>query len=99
MHIGEAGIEEPMRVYMSFVKRSQREHWFTDHPSGARKITRLTLTTPTPLRSIASQKIIEMEFLHPELERHLCSKLNWMVSRQSTWISGHVCRLSFNSEL
>jgi hypothetical protein len=59
MHIGEAGIEEPMWVYMSFVKPSQREHWFTDHPSGAREITRLTLTTPTPLRSLASQKIIE----------------------------------------
>jgi hypothetical protein len=59
MHIGEAGIEEPMWIYMSFMKRSQREHWFTDHPSGAREITRLILTTPTPLRSNASQKIIE----------------------------------------
>jgi Glyoxalase-like domain len=59
MHIGEAGIEEPMWIYMSFMTRSQREHWFTDHPSGAREITRLILTTPTPLRSNASQKIIE----------------------------------------
>ena len=59
LHIGEAGIEEPMWVYMNFMKRAQREHWFTGHPNGAHEITRLSLTTPAPLRSNASQKIIE----------------------------------------
>jgi hypothetical protein len=59
MHIGEAGIEEPMWIYLSFMRRAQREGWFTEHPIGVREITRLTLTTPTPLRSSASQKIIE----------------------------------------
>lgn len=59
MQIGEAGIEEPMWVHLSFMRRAQRERWFTDHPSGVREITRLTLTTPTPLRSNASHKIIE----------------------------------------
>jgi hypothetical protein len=59
MQIGEAGIEEPMWIHLSFMRRAQREQWFTDHPSGVREITRLTLTTPTPLRSNASQKIIE----------------------------------------
>src|SRR5215469_8226930 len=59
MQIGEAGIEEPMWVYMNFMKRAQREHWYTGHPNGAREITRLSLTTPAPLRSNASQKIIE----------------------------------------
>ena len=59
MQIGEAGIEEPLWVYLSFMRRAQREGWFTEHPIGIREITRLTLTTPMPLRSNASQKIIE----------------------------------------
>jgi hypothetical protein len=59
MQIGEAGIEEPMWIYLSFMRRAQREGWFTEHPIGVREITRLTLTTPMPLRSNASQKIIE----------------------------------------
>jgi hypothetical protein len=41
------------------MRRSQREGWFTEHPIGVREITRLTLITPTPLRSSASQRIIE----------------------------------------
>jgi hypothetical protein len=59
MQIGEAGIEEPMWVHLSFMRRAQREGWFTEHPIGIHEITRLTLTTPMPLRSNASQKIIE----------------------------------------
>src|SRR6201987_5698379 len=59
MQIGEAGIEEPMWVHLSFMRRAQRERWFTEHPIGVREITRLTLTTPVPLCSNASQKIIE----------------------------------------
>jgi hypothetical protein len=59
MQIGKAGIEEPMWVHLSFMRRAQREGWFTEHPIGVREITRLTLTTPMPLRSNASQKIIE----------------------------------------
>ena len=59
MQIGEAGVEEPMWVHLSFMRRAQRERWFIEHPIGVREITRLTLTTPTPLRSNASQKIIE----------------------------------------
>jgi hypothetical protein len=59
MQIGEAGIDEPMCIHLAFMRRAQRERWFTEHPSGIREITRLTLTTPTPLRSDASRKIIE----------------------------------------
>jgi hypothetical protein len=59
MQIGEAGIEEPMWVHLSFMQRAQRERWFIEHHIGVREITRLTLTTPTPLRSNASQKIVE----------------------------------------
>src|SRR5215472_6428694 len=32
MHIATAGIEEPMWVYMGFMKRAQREQWFIEHP-------------------------------------------------------------------
>jgi hypothetical protein len=59
MQIGEAGIEEPMWIHLSFMRRAQREGRFTEHPVGVREITRLTLTTPVPLRSNASKKIIE----------------------------------------
>ena len=63
MDIGEAGIEEPMWVYMSFMKRAQREQWFIEHPIGIREITGITLTTSTPLRSTASQKVVESGIL------------------------------------
>lgn len=59
MWIGEAGIEEPMWIHMSFMRRAQRERWFTGHPVGVREITQLILTTPVPLRSEASRKIVE----------------------------------------
>lgn len=58
MDIGEAGVEEPMWVYMSFMRRAQRQQHFVEHPIGIREITGLTLTTPAPLRSEASQRVI-----------------------------------------
>src|SRR5262249_12660228 len=45
--IGEAEVEEPMWVYLSFMTRTQHEKWFTEHPIGIREITGLTLTTFT----------------------------------------------------
>ena len=63
MHIGEAGIEEPMWVFMSFMKRTQREHWFNEHPIGIHEITGLTLTTSVPLRSAVSQRVVESGIL------------------------------------
>jgi len=36
MHIAEAGIEDPMWIYLSFMQRAQREQWFIDHPIGIR---------------------------------------------------------------
>ena len=52
-----------MWVYLSFMRRAQREQWFIEHPIGIREITGLTLTTPVPLRSNVSQKIIESGIL------------------------------------
>jgi len=63
LHIGEAGVAEPMWVYLSFMRRAQREQWFSDHPIGIREITGLTLFTPAPLRSAASQAIVESGIL------------------------------------
>jgi hypothetical protein len=63
LQIGEAGVEEPMWVYLSFMRRAQREQWFSDHPIGIREVTGLTLVTPTPLRSAASQTIVESGLL------------------------------------
>jgi hypothetical protein len=63
MHVGDVGIEEPMWIYLSFMRRVHREQWFTEHPIGIREITGLTLTTPVPLRSSVSQKIVESGIL------------------------------------
>jgi hypothetical protein len=63
IHIGDVGIEEPMWVYLSFMRRAQREQWFIEHPIGIREITGLTLTTPVPLRSKVSQKMVESGIL------------------------------------
>jgi hypothetical protein len=63
MHIGEAGIEESMWVYLSFLSRSQRRRWFREHAARIREITRLTLHTPVPLRSRAAQTLVEAEVI------------------------------------
>jgi hypothetical protein len=63
MHIGEAGVEEPMWVYLSFMRRVDREQRFVEHRIGIREITSLTLTTPVPLRSTVSQRVVESGIL------------------------------------
>jgi hypothetical protein len=59
MYIGDVGVEEPMWVYLSFMRRAQREQWFIEHPIGIREITGLTLTSPVPLRSPVAQRIVK----------------------------------------
>ena len=39
MHLGEAGVEEPMWVYLDFMQRCNREQQFVEHPIGIREIT------------------------------------------------------------
>lgn len=63
MHIAETGVEEPMWVYLSFLRRVDRERWFIEHPVGICEITGLALTTPVALRSAASQRMVESEIL------------------------------------
>jgi hypothetical protein len=69
MLIGEAGVEEPMWVHLAFMSRANREESFVGHPIGIREITSLTLTTPAPLRSAPSQKIVESKILAAEVGR------------------------------
>jgi Glyoxalase-like domain len=59
MHIGEATVEEPMWVYLSFMRRVDREQRFVEHPIGIREITGLNLTSRVPLLSVASRRIVE----------------------------------------
>jgi hypothetical protein len=63
MHIGEAGVEEPMWIYQGSLRRVDREQRFVEHPVGIREITSLTLTTPVPLRSAVSQSMVESGIL------------------------------------
>jgi hypothetical protein len=63
MSVGNAGIEEPMWVYLSFMRRDHHRRRFMNHPSGIREITALTLTTPAALRSPASERIVEAGIL------------------------------------
>ena len=63
MHIGEADVQEPMWVFMDFLSRVHREERFRPHANGAREITGLTLWTPIPFRSVASQKVLESGIL------------------------------------
>ena len=63
MHIAEGGVEEPMWIHFSFLRRADREQRFTEHPAGIREITGLILTTLKPLRSTASQRMVEGKIL------------------------------------
>lgn len=59
MYVGEAGVEEPMWVYLTFQRRVQYQERFAEHPVGVREITGLTLTTVAPLRSRVAQKVLQ----------------------------------------
>jgi hypothetical protein len=59
MHIDDAGVEEPMWVYLGFLSRRLREQWFVPHGNGAREITGLTLVTPVVPGSEASRRAVE----------------------------------------
>lgn len=63
MHIAETRVEEPMWFHLSFMRRTDREQRFLEHPIGVREITGLALMTPVPLRSSASQKMVESKIL------------------------------------
>ena len=59
IYLAPAGLEEPMWLFMPFLQEFHHERRFVVHPNGTRDITRLTLTTPAPLRSPAAQALVE----------------------------------------
>jgi hypothetical protein len=63
MDICEAEVEEPMWVYLRFMRRVDRECQFVEHPIGVREITSLTLATPVSVRSTVAQRMIECGIL------------------------------------
>ncbi len=52
-----------MWIYFGFLRRADRARWFTEHPAGIREITGLSLTSRIPVRSTASQRMIENKIL------------------------------------
>lgn len=59
MQIGDTSIDEPMWVYLSFMRRANREQQFIEHPIGIREITGLTLTTISPVSSSVSRTVVQ----------------------------------------
>lgn len=59
MQIGDTSIDEPMWVYLSFMRRADREQQFIEHPIGIREITGLTLTTISPVSSSVSRTVVQ----------------------------------------
>ena len=69
VYIGEAGVEEPMWVYLNFMRRADRLQRFVEHPVGIREITSLALTTPVPFHSAVSQRVVESAILSTQQGR------------------------------
>ena len=63
IYLAPTGLEEPMWLFMPFLQGLHHERLFVAHPNGAREITKLTLTTPAPLRSSAAQASVENAIL------------------------------------
>jgi len=63
MCIGEARVEEPMWVYLGFMRRIQREQWFIEHPIGIREMTSVALTCPASLHSAVARIVVGLRVL------------------------------------
>jgi hypothetical protein len=59
MHIGNASVEEPMWVYLSFTRRADCDLEFIEHPIGIPEKAGSTLTTIAPLSSPGSQTVVQ----------------------------------------
>jgi hypothetical protein len=71
-------------AYLRFMKRLNREQWFLEHPNGVREVTGSTLTTPTPLSSIASQRMVESKSYPCKQGQQHSSKSNSMTTAAET---------------
>jgi hypothetical protein len=96
MHIAESGVEEPMWIHLGFLRRADRERWFTEHPAGIREITGLSLTTPVLPRP---KEWSRAKFSQVERERSRFSKLNSTASVEIRWRTlGRTCRSFFDCD-
>jgi hypothetical protein len=59
MYIGEGGLQEPMWIYMDFMRRERREQYFAGHPNGLAAISGLVLTSPTPFTSDVARTVMK----------------------------------------
>ena len=58
MEIGDAGVDEPMWVYLGFMRRADRERHFAGHPAGVREISGLTLTSSAMVSSATAEAML-----------------------------------------
>jgi hypothetical protein len=73
IHVAATGVEEPMWVYMPFLRREDQERRFSEHTIGIREITRLTLVTPEPLLSPAAHALAGRVFFFESGKEHMLS--------------------------
>lgn len=83
LHIGEAGMEEPMWVYLGFMQRAGREKHFVEHPNGIRDITGLTLTTPHPLALVTAQIMLAKGILAARVGQEYLLEVEFDGGRQA----------------
>ena len=62
-YIAEAGVEEPMWIYLSSLRRAYCEQRYIKHLVDIREIAGLTLTSPSQLRSHAAQTMVQRGIL------------------------------------
>jgi len=60
MYIGEAGVSEPMWIYVDFRDRAQRRKHFVENGAGLSEITALELTTRSTLDSECARFAMEV---------------------------------------
>jgi hypothetical protein len=58
MYIGEGRLQEPMWIYMDFMRHERREQYFAGHPNGLAAISGLVLTSPAPFTSDVSRIVM-----------------------------------------
>jgi hypothetical protein len=84
MQIGEAGIEEPMWVHLSFMRRAQRERWFTEHPIGVRELEQMSGKAMAQGFFPANSATCPRRFLKRAIAPHCFTKTGAPASRWSS---------------
>jgi hypothetical protein len=59
IYLSPAGVREPMWLFMPFLRRTDQERRFVEHPSGVREMTGLILESPQPPESPAAAAVSE----------------------------------------